>query len=280
MLLRILSSLVLIPLTILIVWKGGSLCMLVTVCLVIITLLEMCQLTESIGAKFSRLLTIFCGLLLCLPSALVYLPNFEYPNWFSSELVLFLVLLLSFCYQIQQGRSDFLPPAANFVNAVYVGWGFGYHILRLRQVGGQKSFLGFCLVLFLLGVIWAGDTLAYLIGKLVGRYKLRPDISPGKTIEGAIAGLVGSILAGVAIWSLLLVDQVPMMTLSLTLIASLLIGITSQVSDLSESIIKRSAGVKDSGRLIPGHGGLLDRLDSMMFATPTFYYSLKLFKLI
>ena len=61
---------------------------------------------------------------------------------------------------------------------------------------------------------------------------------------------------------------------------ALLVGITSQVSDLSESIIKRSAGVKDSGRLIPGHGGLLDRLDSMMFATPTFYYSLKLFKLI
>ena len=72
--------------------------MLVTVCLVVVTLLEMCQLMESIGAKFSRLLTVFCGLLLCLPSALVYLPNFEYPNWFSSELVLFLVLLLSFCY--------------------------------------------------------------------------------------------------------------------------------------------------------------------------------------
>ena len=71
-------------------------------------------------------------------------------------------------------------------------------------------------------------------------------MNPGKTIEGAIAGLVGSILAGVTIWSLLLVDQVPMMTLSLTLIISLLVGITSQVSDLSESIIKRSAGVKDS----------------------------------
>ena len=71
--------------------------MLVTVCLVVITLLEMCQLTESIGAKFSRLLTVFCSLLICLPSVLAYLPNFEYPNWFSAEPVIFLVLLLIFC---------------------------------------------------------------------------------------------------------------------------------------------------------------------------------------
>ena len=280
MLLRILSSLVLIPLTILVIWQGGFLCVLATVCLVVVTSLEMCQLTESIGAKFSRLLTVFCSLLICLPSVLAYLPNFECPNWFSAEPVIFLVLLLSFCYQIQQGQSDFLPPSANFINVAYIGWGFGYHILRLRQVGGQKSFFGFCLVLFLLGVIWTGDTLAYLIGKLVGRHKLRPDISPGKTIEGTIAGLGGNILAGIAIWHFLLVDQVPMMTLSLTLIISLLIGITSQLSDLSESIMKRCAGVKDSGHLIPGHGGLLDRLDSMMFATPTFYYSLELFQLI
>jgi len=279
MLLRLLSSLVLIPVTVLVVWQGGILCVLFVILLVIATLFEMCQLTEAIGANHSRLLTAFCSLLLCLPAILLYTPSFQQPIWFSFSSILFFVLLLSFAYQVQQGKADFLSPSTNFVNSVCIGWGFGYHVLKLRRVDEPKS-IGFYLILFLLIIIWSGDTSAYLVGKQFGQHKLRSDISPGKTIEGTIAGLVGSVLAGVSTWYFLLVKHLPPMTLFQALVISLIISITSQLSDLSESIIKRNAGVKDSGYLIPGHGGILDRLDSMIFATPAFYYCLQLFRLI
>ena len=118
-------------------------------------------------------------------------------------------------------------------------------------------------------VTWAGDTAAYFGGRALGRRKLAPRASPGKTVEGALFGLAGSTAAAVvvSVWALadLPFHAVPPLTAAWV---GALLGVTAQVGDLVESVLKREAGVKDSGGLLPGHGGLLDRLDSLLFVFP------------
>jgi len=123
------------------------------------------------------------------------------------------------------------------------------------------------MVLVLLGTIFAGDAVAYYGGRALGRHKLAPTISPNKTVEGSIAGLVGSVLAGIGLGSSLLSYPIAMLA-----VGSLVAGIAGQLGDLTESALKRSAGVKDSASLLPGHGGMLDRLDSLLFAAPVFFW--------
>jgi phosphatidate cytidylyltransferase len=122
------------------------------------------------------------------------------------------------------------------------------------------------LLLFLLCVIWAGDTAAYCVGRAIGRHPMAPQLSPQKTWEGAAGNLAGSLLAGAAFarWSLLSATDL--------LIAAALANLAGQLGDLMESAYKRAAGVKDSGSLLPGHGGILDRIDSLIFAAPVVWY--------
>ena len=122
-------------------------------------------------------------------------------------------------------------------------------------------------VLVLLATIWTGDAAAYYGGRALGRHKLAPTISPNKTVEGSITGLIGSIAAGVGLGAWLLGKPV-----SFLVIASMAAAMAGQIGDLAESALKRSAGVKDSSSLLPGHGGLLDRVDSLLFAAPVFYW--------
>jgi len=124
-------------------------------------------------------------------------------------------------------------------------------------------------ILMVFGIVWAGDTAAYYGGRAFGRHSLAAKISPKKTIEGAIAGLIGSAIVGTAVglWRL----GEPWTSL---VWISVLTAIAGQVGDLAESALKRSAGVKDSSSILPGHGGILDRLDSLLFAVPIFYWLL------
>jgi phosphatidate cytidylyltransferase len=121
-------------------------------------------------------------------------------------------------------------------------------------------------ILVLLSIIWAGDSAAYYGGRALGKHKLAPAISPGKTVEGAIAGMLASVAAGILMGLWLLEESAT--NLFMVAILSALAG---QVGDLVESAVKRSAGVKDSSALLPGHGGILDRLDSLIFAAPVFH---------
>jgi phosphatidate cytidylyltransferase len=164
---------------------------------------------------------------------------------------------------VWSGTAPATEPAANTLLAVlYVGWLLGYGILL-----HHTSPLGDQLVLFLVGVTWVGETAAYLVGSTLGRHKLAPVISPRKTVEGAIAQVAASILTAAALGAWLL----PACGAA-TLGAGALLGVVGQVGDLAESAIKRSAGAKDTGGLIPGHGGMLDRIDSLLFNLPAFYY--------
>jgi phosphatidate cytidylyltransferase len=124
------------------------------------------------------------------------------------------------------------------------------------------------LIFFLLLVTWASDTGAYYVGTLYGRHPLAPKISPKKTVEGLVGGLIGAIIVGyVARWWFL-----PELSALDCLILALLLTIAGLWGDLTESAMKRSVGMKDSGGILPGHGGMLDRLDSLLFAAPAFYY--------
>jgi len=119
-------------------------------------------------------------------------------------------------------------------------------------------------ILLLLSVVWAGDTGAYFVGRALGRHKLYPAVSPKKTIEGALGGLAASMGAAVLIANLWMPELGPLHAALIGLVG----GFAAQVGDLVESMIKRAAGVKDSGTLLPGHGGMLDRLDGVIFAFP------------
>jgi len=151
-------------------------------------------------------------------------------------------------------------------------------LLRLRSISLETTWLshvgmsvpsGACWLFLVIAACWAGDTAAYAIGRAFGRHKLCPDISPGKTVEGAAAALVASVVAAAALgrW----------FGLSLTygVILGVMLGVAGQLGDLSKSIMKRQAGVKDSGAILPGHGGILDRFDSLLFSGPIAYYYLR-----
>ncbi len=126
---------------------------------------------------------------------------------------------------------------------------------------------GKLLIFLLFLIIWLGDTLALVFGKTLGRTPFFPSISPKKTWEGAVGGLAGSLLGGVVSHFLFLNE----ISLNHCLIVALICGMIGQLGDMAESILKRNAGVKDSGSVIPGHGGVLDRIDSLLFSAPVFY---------
>jgi phosphatidate cytidylyltransferase len=125
-------------------------------------------------------------------------------------------------------------------------------------------------LLFLFGLLWIGDTAAMGIGSWLGRHKLAPTVSPNKTVEGFIGGLAGAVAVGLLMhfWRL------PQIGLGHILIIALGCSLFGQLGDLVESMWKRSLGIKDSSRVIPGHGGVLDRSDSLLFATPFMYFYL------
>ncbi|MFP5288155.1 MAG: phosphatidate cytidylyltransferase, partial [Thermoanaerobaculia bacterium] len=128
-------------------------------------------------------------------------------------------------------------------------------------------------VFLLMAIVWLGDTAAYYVGSRIGRHKMAPTISPKKSWEGAAAGFFTGVAAA-AVWSALRMDRIDLRILA---VASLTAA-AAQIGDLVESMIKRGAGVKDSGTVLPGHGGVLDRLDAMLFAAPVLLFSLWLFQ--
>jgi len=142
----------------------------------------------------------------------------------------------------------------------------------LEWIGSRFSYLGLLLVAFPIAVSWVGDTAAYFTGRRFGRHKLIPAVSPGKTVEGGVAGLLGSVLVGaLGGWVFLALHPQPAVSVAVGAGMGLLLGVGAQVGDLAESVTKREAGVKDSGTLLPGHGGVLDRFDSLIYNLPLAY---------
>lgn len=202
---------------------------------------------------------------LCILVMLILITAFILPQ-LSVELGMFVALLFipaSYVFSSKRPLEDSLPSSAIAVLATtYVGM-LGGSMIRLRNdfPDGPK------LLFFLLLVVWLGDAGAYYTGKSFGRRKLSPRISPKKTIEGLMGGIATSVIAAVVI-HLTFFRNFP---LHHAIIAGVLLSFAGVVGDLAESMWKRSADVKDSGTLIPGHGGFLDRFDSIFFTAPILY---------
>jgi len=185
------------------------------------------------------------------------------------EISPFLVLMLAILSILFMATSEDLSSTVSkmgmtLFGILFVGFLLAYVSIIRSMVNGRLW------VLFLIVTVWAGDISALLIGSLFGRHKLYPKISPKKTFEGLFGSIIGSIIMALA-FSLLFF---PNTEKRFCIFLAVGLGILGQLGDFTESMLKRSAQVKDSGGLIPGHGGMLDRLDSFLFSAPFLHYSL------
>ena len=186
--------------------------------------------------------------------------------WAVPVLPIALLILLGAMLQ----RADDIPSAvpaaaATLLGACYLG-GLGGALAALRAL--PPADVGAWRLTLLLAVIMSADTLAFFFGSAFGRHKLAPRISPGKTLEGLAGGFLGGILAALVVRRL----GLPHLPLVDAIALGAVVAGLGVVGDLAESLLKRWAGVKDSGALFPGHGGMLDRLDSLLFGAPVLYY--------
>lgn len=172
-------------------------------------------------------------------------------------------------------RFNAYDAAFSLFGIVYVGLSFATLLaLRFLPAGHYMTDIGMPIGVLYVAILfagtWANDTCAYFVGCNFGKRKLCPSLSPGKTIEGACGGLAGSVAATLAVCG---AAGIPV---SYSLPLGVLLGVTAPLGDLVESALKRFCGVKDSGKLLPGHGGMLDRFDSIMFAAPLVYYYIRI----
>ncbi len=191
--------------------------------------------------------------------------NLLIPLLFTSAVMFSLIRLLFRA----PGERSFTGWAWTMAGILFVGWLLSY-LVALRSIDPDRDWVGRNWVFLAFFATFGSDTAAFFIGRAFGRQHLAPSISPSKTWEGAIAGIIGAIIV-----SLLFILPTPV-NLGISwwqaIILGLLVSIFGQLGDLAESLLKRNLGVKDSGKLIPGHGGILDRTDSITFAGVVVYY--------
>lgn len=195
-----------------------------------------------------------------------------YPNQLELHLLLVSAVGLSLIMLVFLPKKDglFVNWAWMLGGMLYIGWLLSY-LVALRLEPGTNAYpnLGRDFVFLTLFVTFGSDTAAYFIGKAIGKHKLAPKISPGKTWEGTIAGVLGAAIVG-WLFTLSTPLQLPL-TWWQAILLGVLVSVFGQLGDLAESLLKRNCDVKDSGGLMPGHGGLLDRLDSILFAGVVVY---------
>ena len=255
---REITALVLAPFVIwLIGWGHEYLFNAVIALVAILAMLEFINLGKAKGYHIAPVL--------CTAVMLIIMGGFIFDD-LSVEMGMFAALLLipaSYVFTSPQTIEDSLPSSAVAVLATtYVGL-LGGSLIRLRHDFPE----GWKLIFFLLLVVWLGDSGAYYFGKAFGKHKLSPVISPKKTIEGMAGGILVSIVTAIVIHFTFF----PNFPLHHAIIAGVILSFSGVVGDLAESMWKRSAAVKDSGTLLPGHGGFLDRFDSILFTAPILY---------
>ncbi|WP_338011619.1 phosphatidate cytidylyltransferase [Desulforamulus aeronauticus] len=255
--LRVLSALVGIPVIVLSAWYGGWVLWLLVLIFFMLSSLEIAVILKGLHLQPSAWLIQVGGLI---TFASAYLYKDEYIG-FTIVLLLFANLLLMV---FQYPKTGPLDAFGNVTAVLYLANFVFFYLIR-----GLEN--GFVWLLLLLTATWASDTFAYFVGRVLGKHKLAPLLSPKKTIEGAVGGVIGSSLTALAF-----VKLVPVLPLWPVVLLGALIGIASLLGDLVESALKRQAGVKDSGNIIPGHGGMLDRFDSLLFTAPLVYYVVNL----
>ncbi len=262
---RILSAVIGIPIIIYLVYEGRLLFLSGVIFLTVTGLFELRRILLRMNLKISPFLLYGSGMVFPL---LAYFSSIEkYHGVFYIGLTLILLIHL-IILMITFPKYSVGDLASSYLGSCYIGILLSYIILIRKMVP-----YGFQYVLIVLILTWACDIGAYFSGRLLGRQPLWPRLSPHKTLEGSIGGLI--LCIGSAI---LLQTRYPrLFSLFDALILGILIGSVVQIGDLVESAFKRLGKVKNSGDLIPGHGGILDRFDSLLFSAPAAYFYLKFF---
>jgi phosphatidate cytidylyltransferase len=255
---RVISALIGVPILVGFLFLGKIPFFVLVVILVIAGLDEFYSIARELGKHPVVLLGMIGGSSFCLAALLAGERSFPI------VLATFLILLLTSQF-LDVGTSTLSDTATTLFGSLYVGFLFSYLIL-IRGISSH----GPVLVLLLFITTWVYDIVAYAAGRAIGRRKLAPRISPGKTWEGAIVGALASILLLSSIFF------IPWFSLGHRILLGIVIGLVSPFGDLAESKLKREAGIKDTSSRIPGHGGILDRFDSLLFTTPIAYYLFKM----
>jgi len=269
---RVITALVLIPLVIIGVLQLSTLTLaLILSLLVLLGGLEWIQL-----ATLESLLQKLLFLLALAASMAGYAAIFHtFPLWILPGTLLFAMFWVLVALKLFRYRSSATVIPGRLVKSLLgllvlvPAWGALWVVHGLYADGPY-------LVLFLMVLIWVADSGAYFAGRRWGRVKLAPDISPGKTREGVYGALAGAVLCGALLYGV----RPETGSLPLLLLFAVVIALFSVVGDLFESLLKRQAGLKDSGTLLPGHGGVLDRIDSLTAAAPVFLFGLLLLELL
>ncbi len=279
MLKRVLTAMVLIPVVVVILfWAPAWFFAAVLAFLACITTAEYLDLVKAYGARpFYGAVYFFLLLTLIAAGALSTgrLPSKLLPIFFAMALLFAIaVMVVLIAAMTRDNLHDSLPDAAFSLLAL------PYITLPLVAIMSLRSGqLGPFIVLYLLLIVWAGDIAAFFVGRSLGRNKLAPVISPNKTWEGAIASVIASVVIAGAwaygvIWyqGFFAEKAAAVRVAAIAAVAAIPINIAAQLGDLVESMMKRGAGVKDSGSILPGHGGMLDRIDALLFAAPVLWY--------
>jgi len=258
-LLRIITAIVGIPVVVGMTYLGGTAFTVMVAIIALAAQFEFYTLQKKTGFAPSVIPGLVAGLIILLP---VVSPLAK------SLLILVVLWVLIDLLSVRGATAPVSRLAATIAGVVYPVWLFSF--LTPIRSGLEMSFdatVAFRITMMLFSIIWATDTAAYYTGKSLGKHKLAPSISPKKTWEGSIGGIMGALVAVLIFKTVWLAFLTWMDVAALALIG----GVVSQIGDLVESRFKRSAGVKDSAGLLPGHGGFLDRFDGMILSFPVYY---------
>ena len=289
---RVLTAVVLIPLVLLIVFKAPLwVFALVVAAIIVLALHEYLNIAEAAGIKPFRKLTYVLGLALPLILVISAVVRLSMPDrrFYSYDHDLSVLLVTAVLLPVLFGiplvfRGDL---HGGFASSACSAFGILYIAVSLSLlIVFRHDPLQYTLIIFVLFSVWAGDIAAFYVGSSFGRHKLAPVVSPNKSWEGAVASVVASVLIAILVfhfqqqirgwftftWTFytpLAPIQIP---LAHVITIGILANVAAQLGDLFESALKRGAGLKDSGTLLPGHGGILDRIDALLFAIPVVWY--------
>ena len=290
MLKRIATAVVLIPIVLALILRAPVWVLAIVACVVaLLTIQEFLKLTESYGVQPVEIPTYLFTICFFLGATVI--TSGDTPLLGSGKILIlfaFAAAIVPFTFLTRAMRGENL--SSGYPAAAASVFAFTYIALPMEMlVHLRQQWAGAFYVLYLLLVVWAGDIFAYFVGKSIGRHLMAPRISPKKTWEGAAASLLASVAVGCLLFHYALPISSTLLRAGLIerrdglfgleqpamgpiLLLTIALNIASQLGDLVESLIKRGAGVKDSGALLPGHGGMLDRIDALLFAAPVLWY--------
>lgn len=260
---RTVTTIIGVSLTIFTILCNGFFFFIVIVIMSLLGLNELYIIAHKHGYRPSYIL----GSILTLYFIIITVYDISYINYYIENIIITFFIIITFIFQLfKKDHSKVLAEISiTIFGSIYLGYLFSF-LLKIKDFPNGNYYL-----ISLLIITWVNDIGAYLIGTKFGRNKIFPKISPNKTIEGSIGGIIFSIACTFTLKNWLNFTIYELLSLGL------LISIIAQLGDLFESLLKRGSRIKDSGTLLPGHGGILDCLDSLIFTAPVFYYYIGLF---